>query len=276
VHPGSKTALALAGKDISELIKPASASPHEPAIYNENKVTNMSALQKSELSLERDKIRQSNKYMGAAIPSMTSARFAVALPTSPQHSKYCWRSGNCNPPALALNENGGSDSPSAKASRSSVDVDRSSPRRSAKGNSQHFASDRKDAMAQFISAHRLKPETMSKMFDELDVAKSGLVARRALALQLMRTIVGASGETEMESAIFQHIRLQIQEYAKTSTNLTKDEFIGFGQHSGMVLEYATKLENEALVGEVFNNRLVASRTKRDLGSLIGNYEDLEF
>eukprot|EP00930_Biecheleria_cincta_P061702 TRINITY_DN47266_c0_g1_i1.p1 TRINITY_DN47266_c0_g1~~TRINITY_DN47266_c0_g1_i1.p1 ORF type:complete len:313 (+),score=59.78 TRINITY_DN47266_c0_g1_i1:84-1022(+) len=266
-----RKALAIAGKDIASVLEPASNSLHESALHRvqgDYKLNSFDAVNKS---LEQDLIRHRAKYVAtpnaSALPSGASGRFNVELPTSPQHRKYCWAPKK----ARAAGFSGRMSAVSGRMSTVSQDalnvLDEDSPsyqggasRLSSKEASSYAGirasliagsategmveekeneiSEQDQAIAAILNANRMNQESLEKTFDEMDQDKSGIVSRRAMAIRLtQKLLLGANGSFELQTPIFNFLKHSCIEFDKSSQRLTKERFIDFCRHAGLMIEY---------------------------------------
>jgi hypothetical protein len=198
----------------------------------------MKALDLVRVALEKDERSQTKKY-GDAEPTCLSARFHVALPQSPQHSKYSWNVGR---PKSEGRPRGklGSGEPAGEATTTTAGA--------GTGTGAPAASSTTTAGAPVVRIADVKfdKRTLMQFFREIDRADSGFVTKRALVVFLRQRPeiqIQASFHVTMrphevikeQVKTMNEILNRVDEKGKGSVNW--DEFTDFFRRAGMLLEY---------------------------------------
>lgn len=267
-----RKALAIAGKDIASALSPASNSLHESALHNVRGDYKLNSMDGVNHALEQDLIRHRAKYVAtpsaSALPSVDSARFTVDLPTSPQHQKYCWAPKRARAADRMSRQTSAfsrqistvledvddvfetEDSPmhleetSRRTSKASYAGIRSSmiATHAIEGLVQEQEapiSERDQAIASILTSNRMNLDSLEKTFEDLDQDKSGIISRRAVAIRLTQKLLGPNASVELQTPVFNFLKRSCIEFDKSTQTLTKERFIDFCRHAGLMIEYKT-------------------------------------
>mmetsp|Transcript_85832 Transcript_85832/g.105302 ORF Transcript_85832/g.105302 Transcript_85832/m.105302 type:complete len:309 (+) Transcript_85832:30-956(+) len=246
---GYRSTLALAGASCldGDEIPPASPSLHESALYNQPVSLKIPALDETRVKWERDRSYQASKYGGSLQATVERARFAVELPVSPQHRKYCYDyTPEVCPSVMAAQV--------AKEAEEAQEEERKIARRNSlqriQGGGAGLSpllqetldpSRRNRIVEKLISKNKFLEDALDKMWEELEQAPAA-ISSRAIALKMMQKIKASSNcPASLEANIFNYVRSKHKEFVKEKPELAenKDGFIQFCRANGLLLEYDT-------------------------------------
>jgi len=253
---GYRGALVLAGLTCfgSDEIPPASPSLHESALYQKPVSLHIPALGETRAKWERDRSYQASKYGGSLQASVARARFAVELPESPQHRKYCYEyQPDVSKSEVAMQV--------AKEAEEAQEEERKIARRNSlqrimgmgeDGGSSPLSpllqdkldpSRRQRVVEKLFRKNRLPEDALKEIWQEIEQG-SAPVSSRSIALTLMQKVKVLSGSPEsLEANIFNFLRSKHKEFVKKNEPHAGEDpfqgFIKFCRFCGLLLEYDT-------------------------------------
>lgn len=231
--------------DPDDYLPPASPSLHESALYQKPVSLKIPALDETRAKWERDRSYQASKYGGSLQASVERARFAVEMPESPQHRKFCYDfQPDVSKSEMAMQL--------AKEAEEAQEEERKIARRNSlqriKGDLGGLSplleenldpSRRYRLVEKLLSKNRFPEDTLQKIWEELEQGPAA-ISSRAIALKLMLKVKAAANfPASMEANIFNFLRSKHKEFVKERPELpvNQDGFIQFCRTSGLLLEY---------------------------------------
>jgi hypothetical protein len=220
----------------------------------------MTALEHVRRDLEKDEMSQSAKY-GCGEPTCSSARFHVTLPSSPQHTKFCFRP---------------SPEQQTRSSKESVGIKEASP---GLGDSTALTDSPLSKKSTGKVRERYDKRTLLQWFREMDQSDSGFVSTRGIIVFLRQRRVQAmrlKHDQSEETLAAQRTEVyRIRAATKTvdkdgKGNVNWDEFVEIFRQAGILLEYdSDRAADQALLstqaGDALKEHLVLDRSAHRVG-----------